>query len=72
MLYVMVDGRIEMGIALADSLRPEAVRFIQGVHSIGVHTSLLTGDRTTVATQVKDMLVSSSSSSSRSSSKRGS
>ena len=50
---VTVDGRLAGLLGVADSLRPDAVRAIEGLRSLGItHTAMLTGDRPQVANAI--------------------
>lgn len=51
------DGRLLGLIGVADELRPDAVRAVDGIRSLGVvHTVMLTGDRSRVARAIADRL----------------
>ena len=50
---VTVDGRQVGLLGVADSLRPDAARAIEGLRSLGItHTTMLTGDRAQVANAI--------------------
>lgn len=44
-VYVVGDGRLLGTIDVADTIRPEAEGVVQWLHSRGIHTVLLSGDR---------------------------
>ena len=52
MLYVIVDGNVEMSLALADEIRPAAPSFIRRLRAYGIRSAMLTGDRAEVAAVV--------------------
>mmetsp|Transcript_105444 Transcript_105444/g.304387 ORF Transcript_105444/g.304387 Transcript_105444/m.304387 type:complete len:779 (-) Transcript_105444:321-2657(-) len=51
-LYVIVDGNVEMSLALADEIRPAAPSFIRRLRAYGIRSAMLTGDRAEVAAVV--------------------
>ena len=56
MIYAAADGRPAGFLALADSLRPDAVRTIRGVQEAGVTPVLLTGDHEKAARHIAGQL----------------
>jgi Cu2+-exporting ATPase len=48
-VYVVVDGRLEGAIALADVIRPESREALMRLKAMGIRTMMLTGDATAVA-----------------------
>ncbi|CEG09206.1 MAG: cadmium-translocating P-type ATPase [Afipia felis] len=55
-ILVARDGRLLGSIAVADTVRPEAKRAIEGLHLMGIRTVLLTGDARHVAMAVGSAL----------------
>ncbi len=51
-VYVARNGRLLGAIAVADTVRPEAMRAIEALHGLGIRTLLLTGDALPVAQAV--------------------
>jgi len=51
-IFVACGEKLAGSIAIADQLRQEAVQAVSSLHSMGIETTLLTGDSATVATQV--------------------
>ena len=52
MLYVVADGAIVGGLALADEVRPESKAAIDALHARGIHVVMITGDARPVAEAV--------------------
>jgi Cu2+-exporting ATPase len=55
-VFVMVDGRVEGAIALADTIRPESKQAIAELKAMGIRTMMLTGDNQQVAHWVAEEL----------------
>ena len=55
-VYVIVDGRVEGALALADIIRPESRDAIRKLKSMGVQVMMLTGDAKPVAQWVANEL----------------
>lgn len=55
-LCVVVDGRLCLGIALNDTLRPDARRAVDLIRSMGCSVAMLTGDAEAAARQVAGAL----------------
>eukprot|EP00850_Spirogloea_muscicola_P005502 SM000025S08397 [mRNA] locus=s25:534932:540937:- [translate_table: standard] len=51
-VYVAVDGRIAGALAMMDELRPEAATTVEGLQSMGLFTSMLSGDKKAAAAAV--------------------
>jgi len=51
-VFVLIDGRVEGAIALADVIRPESKAAIAGLKSMGITSIMLTGDNRQVAAWV--------------------
>ncbi|MEX1011599.1 MAG: heavy metal translocating P-type ATPase [Balneolaceae bacterium] len=51
-VYVLLDGEVGALLALADQLKPEAKEVMQRLHSMGLQSSMLTGDNQRVAEAV--------------------
>jgi Cu2+-exporting ATPase len=51
-VYVLVDGRVEGAIALADVVREESHRATAGLKAMGIRVMMLTGDSRAVASSV--------------------
>ena len=51
-VMIMVDGKLEGAIALADIVRPESMTAIQRLKAMGIRTMMLTGDNRQVAQSV--------------------
>ncbi len=48
-VYVMVEGRVEGALALADVIRPESREALRRLKTLGIQTMMLTGDARAVA-----------------------
>jgi Cu2+-exporting ATPase len=55
-VYVVIDGRLEGAIALADIIRPESKQAIARLKAMGIRCMMLTGDHPQVAKYVADEL----------------
>ncbi len=55
-VYVLVDGKVQGAIALADLIRPESREALRTLKSMGIQTMMLTGDSTAVARWVSKEL----------------
>jgi Cu2+-exporting ATPase len=55
-VFVMIDGRLEGAIALADIIRPESKRAISLLKNMGIRCMMLTGDNRAVARWVSDQI----------------
>ena len=56
--FVASGGKVAGSIVIADRLRQEAVQAVRSLHAMGITTTLLTGDSSTVANEVaKDLNV---------------
>ena len=55
-VFVIVDGRVEGAIALADTIRPESKQAIAELKAMGIRTMMLTGDNQQVAHWVAEEL----------------
>ncbi len=55
-VYVIIDGRVEGAIALADIIRPESREALQRLKAMGIQVMMLTGDAEAVAKWVSDEL----------------
>ncbi len=53
-LYVSIDGTAVARLAVADQLRPESAAAIAELHSLGIKTVMLTGDRYQTARAIAD------------------
>ncbi|HEY3203290.1 MAG TPA: copper-translocating P-type ATPase [Thermoanaerobaculia bacterium] len=56
LVYVLVDGRLQGAIALADLIRPESREALSTLRQMGIRTMMLTGDSTAVARWVASEL----------------
>jgi Cu2+-exporting ATPase len=56
-VYVLVDGRLQGAIALADRIRPESREALESLKRMGIQTMMLTGDSRAVARWVARDLV---------------
>ncbi|MFN0135072.1 MAG: heavy metal translocating P-type ATPase [Phycisphaerae bacterium] len=52
LVYLAVDSRLIARFELADEVHPSALRAVAAIHALGLHTLLLSGDRSAVATSV--------------------
>jgi hypothetical protein len=52
LVMIVVEDRVDVILALADSLRPESVGFVSSLTAMGMTVSMLTGDSDNVAKQV--------------------
>lgn len=48
-IYVLRDGTVVAGLAIADVIRPESAQAIQRLHDLGIRVVMLTGDSEAVA-----------------------
>ncbi len=55
-VFVIVDGKVEGAIALADTIRPESRQAIAELKAMGIRTMMLTGDNQQVARWVAEEL----------------
>lgn len=55
-VYLAISGQLQGLIAIADSLRPDAVLTIKQLQDLGIDTVLLTGDRSEVAQAIAKQL----------------
>ena len=55
-VYVLVDGKVQGAIALADLIRPESREALRTLKSMGIQTMMLTGDSAAVARWVSKEL----------------
>ena len=55
-IYLVDDGQVVAGFALADVIRPESQEAVQRLHDIGIEVAMLTGDSEAVARVVADKL----------------
>jgi Cu2+-exporting ATPase len=55
-VYLVQDGELAAGFALADLIRPESREVVQRLHAMGIEVAMLTGDSETVARSVADEL----------------
>jgi Cu2+-exporting ATPase len=55
-IYLVDDGQVVAGFALADVIRPESQEAVQRLHDIGIEVAMLTGDSEAVARVVADEL----------------
>lgn len=54
--YAAIDGRFAGIVAVADRIRPTAVQAVRALHSLGVRTTLLTGDNRRTANAVARLI----------------
>jgi Cu2+-exporting ATPase len=52
LIYLIQEGRVVAGLALADVIRPESREAVQRLHEMGVEVAMLTGDSEAVAKAV--------------------
>jgi Cd2+/Zn2+-exporting ATPase len=52
LVMIVVEDKVDLILALADSLRPESVGFVSSLTAMGMTVSMLTGDSENVAKQV--------------------
>jgi len=55
-VFVLVDGKVQGAMALADIVRPEAKQAIEALKSLGVRCMMLTGDNNATAKWVSDQV----------------
>ncbi len=55
-VYLVQDGQVAAGLALADVVRPESKEAVQRLHDMGVEVAMLTGDSEAVAKVVAEEL----------------
>jgi Cd2+/Zn2+-exporting ATPase len=55
-VIVAIDDRLELCIALGDTIRPEAPVFVKGLSDMGCTVAMLTGDHKDVATETSRIL----------------
>ncbi len=55
-VYLVQDGKVAAGFALADVIRPESKRAVERLHEMGVEVAMLTGDSQAVAKAVAEEL----------------
>ncbi|HLF37763.1 MAG TPA: copper-translocating P-type ATPase [Anaerolineales bacterium] len=55
-VYLVLDGKVAAGFALADVIRPESKQAIERLHQMGVEVAMLTGDSQAVAKAVAEEL----------------
>jgi len=55
-VYLVQDGQVAAGFALADVIRPESRRAVERLHEMGVEVAMLTGDSRAVAKAVAEEL----------------
>jgi Cu2+-exporting ATPase len=55
-VYLVQDGKVAAGFALADVIRPESKRAVERLHQMGVEVAMLTGDSQAVAQAVAEEL----------------
>ncbi|MGD8625165.1 MAG: copper-translocating P-type ATPase [Anaerolineae bacterium] len=55
-VYLVDDGRVAAGFALADVIRPESHQVVQRLHDMNVEVAMLTGDSQAVARAVAEEL----------------
>ena len=55
-VYLVQDGRVAAGFALADVIRPESREAVERLHRMGVAVAMLTGDSQAVAKAVAEEL----------------
>ncbi len=55
-VYLVQDGKVSAGFALADVIRPESKRAVERLHEMGVEVAMLTGDSRAVAQAVAEEL----------------
>ncbi|HEX9676608.1 MAG TPA: copper-translocating P-type ATPase [Anaerolineales bacterium] len=55
-VYLVQDGRVAAGFALADVVRPESKLAVERLHQLGVEVAMLTGDSRAVAKAVAEEL----------------
>jgi Cu2+-exporting ATPase len=55
-VYLVQDGQVAAGLALADVIRPESKEAVQRLHDMGVEVAMLTGDSEAVAKVVAEEL----------------
>jgi Cu2+-exporting ATPase len=55
-VYLVQDGKVAAGFALADVIRPESKRAVERLHQMGVEVAMLTGDSQAVAQSVAEEL----------------
>ncbi|WP_306232305.1 heavy metal translocating P-type ATPase [Agrococcus beijingensis] len=55
-LHVVVDGRVEGALRLADEIRPESKQAVDALHRLGVEVAMVTGDAEAVARSVAGRL----------------
>jgi Cu2+-exporting ATPase len=53
-VYLMLDGRVQGAIALADIIRPESKKAVERLKEMGIKTMMLTGDNRNVAQWVSE------------------
>ncbi|CAO1624004.1 unnamed protein product [Jaminaea pallidilutea] len=52
LVYVSIDDQVVCAVALADDVKPEAVKAIAALHAMGISTALVTGDTEVTARAV--------------------
>ncbi len=55
-VYLVQDGQVVAGFALADAIRPESRAAVQRLHAMGIEVAMLTGDSRAVAQAVAEEL----------------
>src|SRR5690606_12586748 len=55
-VFVVIDGRLEGALALADVIRPESREAVRGLREMGIRVMMLTGDAEAVARWVSKEL----------------
>ncbi len=55
-IYLIVDGKLQGIISLADIIRPESKEAIEKLHQMGIKTAMITGDSEEVAKYVSQQL----------------
>jgi Cu2+-exporting ATPase len=55
-VYLVLDGRVAAGFAMADVIRPESKGAVERLHQMGVGVAMLTGDSRAVAKAVAEEL----------------
>ena len=53
---LIIDGKLQYGLSLNDTLRPDAVRFVEELHGLQLRPYILTGDSETAAMHVAGLV----------------
>lgn len=53
-VLIAVDGQVQGIVAVADTIKPESIAAIRGMHQLGLHVVMITGDNERAAQAVAD------------------